>query len=61
MLFRSYLNMGTVSSGAIACTNTYGCPNEVQHYKLQANDIRLGFRYTFANLLPPPAPVIAKY
>lgn len=55
-----YLNLGSVSTGAIACTNTGGCPYEVQHYKLQANDIRLGFRYTFANLLVPP-PVIAKY
>ena len=55
-----YLNLGNVNSGTIACTNQATCPNEVQHYKLQANDIRLGFRYTFANLLPPP-PLVRKY
>ena len=55
-----YLNMGNVSSGAIACVAESPCPNEVQHYKLQSNDIRLGFRYTFANLLPPP-PLVRKY
>ena len=56
-----YLNMGNVSTGAITCASAPSCPNEVQHYKLQANDIRLGFRYTFANLAPPPLPLIRKY
>ena len=56
-----YLNMGNVSSGAINCLSAPSCPNEVQHYHLQANDIRLGFRYTFASLLPPPPPLIRKY
>ncbi len=56
-----YLNMGNASSGAINCVSANSCPNEVQHYKLQANDIRLGFRYTLANFLPPPPPLIRKY
>ena len=57
-----YLNMGNASSGAIVCASANGvCPNEVQHYKIQSNDIRLGFRYTFADYAPPPRPVIARY
>ena len=55
-----YLNMGTVNSSAITCFNSSGCTNEVQHYKLASNDIRLGFRYMFTNIAPPP-PVIARY
>ena len=50
-----YLNLGNVSSAPINCVSATTCPNEVQHYKLQSNDVRLGFRYTFANLLPPAA------
>ncbi len=55
-----YLNLGNVSSGPIYCVSTPTCPNEVQHYKLESNEIKLGFRYTFANLLPPP-PLVRKY
>ena len=56
-----YLNMGSASSGVIACQNTWSCPNEVQHYRLSSNDIRLGFRYTFADYAPPQMPLIRKY
>ncbi len=53
-----YLNVGKYSSGTIACVNQSPCPNEVQHYRLAYNDIRLGFRYTFADFLPAPSPVV---
>ena len=56
-----YLNLGDASSGRIACAQEEPCPNEVQHYRLQSNDIRLGFRYSFADLAPPPRPVVARY
>ena len=59
-----YLNLGNASSAAIACNSTPSCPFEVQHYKIQSNDIRLGFRYTFADYAPPPPPqlpLIRKY
>ena len=57
-----YLNLGSVSSGTIYCQNQTPCPNEVQHYKIASNDIRLGFRYLFAGYAPPPPPpLIAKY
>lgn len=57
-----YLNLGNVSSGAIACQNTTVCPFEVQHFRLASNDIRLGFRYMFADYAPlPQPPLIRKY
>ncbi len=56
-----YLNLGNASSGHIACANEEPCPNEVQHYRLQSNDIRLGFRYSFADYAPPIRPVVARY
>ena len=56
-----YLNEGNVSSSPIACASSPSCPNEVQHYKLQSNDIRLGFRYSFLDVAPPRAPIIARY
>ncbi len=55
-----YLNLGNVKTAAINCVSTPSCPNEVQHYKLQSNDIRLGFRYNFASLLPA-VPLVRKY
>ena len=56
-----YLNLGDVSSSPIVCSSASSCPNEVQHYRLQSNDIRLGFRYTFLDAVPLRAPVIARY
>ncbi len=56
-----YLNQGDVSSSPIACASSSPCPNEVQHYRLQSNDIRLGFRYSFLDIAPPRTPIIARY
>lgn len=61
-----YLDQGNISSGTIACQSPGVCPNEVQRYRLTSNDIRLGFRYTFADLAPPAffpqgGPLIRKY
>ncbi len=56
-----YLNEGNVSSSPITCVSASSCPNEVQHYRLQSNDIRLGFRYSFLDFVPLRAPVIARY
>ena len=56
-----YLDMGTATSGAIYCQNipSNQCPHEVQHSRLNSNDIRLGFRYSFADYAPiGPAPVL---
>ncbi len=57
-----YLNLGNASSGAITCASATSCPNEVQHYRLASQDIRLGMRYMF-NDSPPPAqyPLVRKY
>ena len=57
-----YLNMGNVSSGAPVCQNQANCPNEVQHFKLASQDIRLGARYMF-DVEPPPGqyPVVRKF
>jgi len=58
-----YLDMGTVTTGPIHCTNTPFCGDEVQRFHLASNDIRLGMRWIFADLPPPPPafPVVAKY
>lgn len=54
-----YLDQGRIASGNIVCQGTGLCPNEVQRYHLTSNDIRLGFRYTFADFAPiGPAPVL---
>ncbi len=55
-----FLDLGTVSSGTIGCAGTQYCGHEVQHYRLSYNDIRLGARYMFTDVLPR-APVIARY
>ena len=58
-----YLNLGNASSGAIGCVDQQPCPSERQHYRVTSNDIRLGFRYTFADFvpLPPQMPLVRKY
>jgi opacity protein-like surface antigen len=57
-----HLDMGTATSGAIICQNTPFCGHEVQQFHLASNDIRIGMRWIFLDVLPPPvAPVIAKY
>ena len=69
-----YLNMGDATSNGIQCQNVGpgGCPHEVQKYKLEAQDIKLGMRWMFNDTLaaapiapayypPPPAPLVRKY
>jgi len=65
-----YLNMGNVSSGQIICHVAGACPNEVQKYKLDSHDVKVGFRYLLNDDAPvaaapamyaAPAPVIRKY
>ena len=59
-----YLDMGRVSSGVIGCVPPSTCVNEVQHFHLASNDIRLGFRYAFTDFVPafsPQLPLIRKY
>ena len=58
-----YLDQGRIATGTIVCQGTGTCANEVQHYHLASNDIRLGFRYTFADFAPigPPPVLISKY
>lgn len=60
-----YLNMGRISSGEINCYG--GTPvcgddsREVQHYRLDSHDIRLGLRYAFAEPLIAPPVLVRKY
>ena len=58
-----YLNLGNASSGTIYCQDNGNCPNEVHHYRLQSNDIRIGVRYSFYDILPVLAqpPLVRKY
>jgi opacity protein-like surface antigen len=52
-----YLNMGSAQSGGIQCFNTQYCTPEYQNFKLASNDIRIGFRYMFADYIPPAPPL----
>jgi opacity protein-like surface antigen len=58
-----YLDMGTATAGAISCTNTPFCGHEVQKFHLTSNDIRIGMRWIFAEMPPPPPalPLVRKY
>lgn len=66
-----YLNMGDATSNPIYCQNVSGgCPHEVQKYKLEAQDVKLGMRWMFSDIAPPElyappppmqAPLIRKY
>lgn len=51
-----YLNMGTAESGVIGC-NFAACANEVQRYKLQSHDVKVGFRYLLNDDAPVSAPI----
>jgi opacity protein-like surface antigen len=55
-----YIDMGRITSGAIACTQIAACFFERQSYRAVAHDIRIGFRYYFADPLLP-SPVVASY
>jgi opacity protein-like surface antigen len=59
-----YLNLGTVTGGAIQCQDTPFCGHEIQKFNLSSNDIRLGMRWMFADVAPPPPPrlpLVTKY
>jgi len=59
-----YLDMGKLTSGAITCADTAPCWYERQSFHLASNDIRIGFRYMFADYVPPAPPLrplITKY
>jgi opacity protein-like surface antigen len=52
-----YLDMGRITSNPIICEQVSGCFFEKQTFKLASNDIRIGFRYMFADFAPPAPPV----
>jgi opacity protein-like surface antigen len=57
-----YLDMGSVASSGIVCNSA--CTTESQSFHMASQDIRLGLRYVFADVPPPPvyqAPLIRKY
>ena len=61
-----YLNMGDATAAPIQCVGPSGCPHEVQKYKLESQDIKLGMRWMFNDTVPvapavyaPPPPVYA--
>jgi len=60
-----YLDMGKLTSGAISCNDEAPCWFERQSFRLASNDIRIGFRYMFADYVPPApplrVPLITKY
>jgi len=60
-----YLDMGKLTSGAITCGDIAPCWFERQSFRLASNDIRIGFRYMFADYVPPApplrTPLITKY
>jgi len=60
-----YLDMGRPSSGQIVCPNSPQCPYEVQKYHIASNDIRIGLRWMFNDMPPPPPqvqmPLVRKY
>jgi opacity protein-like surface antigen len=57
-----YIDMGRITSEPIACTQITSCFFETQSYRAASHDIRIGFRYVFADLLPPPPPpLVTKY
>ena len=59
-----FVDMGRLQSGQINCyggTSVCGDNSrEVQTYRLTAQDVRIGLRYAFTSIAPPP-PVIARY
>jgi opacity protein-like surface antigen len=56
-----YLDMGTLTSSPISCEQLVGCFFEKQSFKLASNDVRIGFRYMFADYARPAPPLVAKY
>jgi opacity protein-like surface antigen len=56
-----YIDMGRITSAPIACTQIAACFFETQSFRKVSHDLRIGFRYVFADLLPPPPPLMTKY
>ena len=56
-----YLDMGSLTSAPITCEAVGGCFFERQSFHLASNDVRIGFRYLFADYARPAPPLIAKY
>ncbi len=56
-----YLDMGTLRSNPITCGDVGSCFFETQSFRLTSNDVRVGFRYMFADYARPAPPLIAKY
>ena len=61
-----YLDMGDIKSGAIICQNTPSCGDEVQRIHLASQDVKLGMRWMFSDIvepqpvLYPPPPIVRK-
>ncbi len=59
-----YVDMGDITSNPIQCLNS-PCFHEQQSFHVASHDIRLGFRYAFAEPAPmpflPSRPLVSKY
>lgn len=61
-----YLDMGDIKTGAIICQNTPACGNEVQKIHLASQDVKLGMRWMFTDVVAPapvyvpPPPLVRK-
>lgn len=55
-----YLNLGTFASSPIIC-NCGGADYESERFRLASNDIRIGLRYTFAEVPAAAPPLVTKY
>jgi opacity protein-like surface antigen len=58
-----YVNMGTLSTSTIVCSDPATCNGEVQSFRLASHDLRLGLRWMpmVAQAVYEPLPVRAKY
>lgn len=48
-----YLDMGDIKTGPIVCQNTPACGNEVQKIHLASQDVKLGMRWMFTDIVAP--------
>lgn len=61
-----YLDMGDIKTGAIVCQNTPACGDEVQKIHLASQDVKLGMRWYFTDIVAPepvyapPPPIVRK-
>ena len=47
-----YLDMGDIKTGPIVCQNTPACGDEVQRIRLASQDVKLGMRWMFSDIVP---------